>query len=291
MLVSKVKQMQLETFLESKVTSEVTGRTHRKVLFQRVGEQEWNGCTPELVLILGTDRVIPLFDLTEQDGSDGASYRMNRRVLQNKFRGRCQFPASEEESIINHRILSWALPSPRMEARKLLSKRDNNNMAEATSKEKFEAAVEVIHTLPKNGEKFVRIRADFNAVGLLYRMEMTQGESYCETFLCATCKKNIINRHDDLGRYSDPSTVRRNLAPTAGDNDILDSVTELTWRHSEQMVTVCWPRIAFRSLTDPAFDPTLLCAVSNLSVNQLVSACMFTTYITSMYNACHAINK
>ena len=42
-------------------------------LFQREGAQEWNALAPELVLILGTNRLIPLFDLSEWDGSDAAS--------------------------------------------------------------------------------------------------------------------------------------------------------------------------------------------------------------------------
>ena len=38
-------------------------------LFQREGAQELNDLFPELVLTLGTDKVIPLFDLSERDGS------------------------------------------------------------------------------------------------------------------------------------------------------------------------------------------------------------------------------
>ena len=37
--------------------------------FQREGTQELKAHTPVLVLILGTDRVISLFDLSERDGA------------------------------------------------------------------------------------------------------------------------------------------------------------------------------------------------------------------------------
>ena len=41
-------------------------------LFQREGTQELKILAPVLVLILGTDRVIPLFDLSKRDGSEVA---------------------------------------------------------------------------------------------------------------------------------------------------------------------------------------------------------------------------
>ena len=41
-------------------------------LFQRDGAQELKALAPLLVLILGTDRVIPLFDLSERDGREVA---------------------------------------------------------------------------------------------------------------------------------------------------------------------------------------------------------------------------
>ena len=47
---------------------EVAKRTDSGRLFQREGAQELNALAPVLVLILGTDRVIPLFDLSEHDG-------------------------------------------------------------------------------------------------------------------------------------------------------------------------------------------------------------------------------
>ena len=39
-------------------------------LFQREGVQELKALAPVLVLILGTDRMIPLFDLSERDGRE-----------------------------------------------------------------------------------------------------------------------------------------------------------------------------------------------------------------------------
>ena len=42
-------------------------------LFQREGAQELNDLCPALVLTLGTDKVIPLFDLSECGGSGVAS--------------------------------------------------------------------------------------------------------------------------------------------------------------------------------------------------------------------------
>ena len=51
-----------------KVATEVAEQTDRGRLLQREGAQELNALVPVLVLILGTDRVIPLFDLGEHDG-------------------------------------------------------------------------------------------------------------------------------------------------------------------------------------------------------------------------------
>ena len=42
-------------------------------LFQREGAHELNALVPVLVLILGTDRVIPSFDLSKRDGREVAS--------------------------------------------------------------------------------------------------------------------------------------------------------------------------------------------------------------------------
>ena len=50
----------------------VAGRTDSGRLFKREGAQELNALAPVLVLILGMDRVIPLFDLSERDERDVA---------------------------------------------------------------------------------------------------------------------------------------------------------------------------------------------------------------------------
>ena len=53
--------------------TEVDERTESGKLFQREGAQELNDLFPALVLTLGTDKVIPLLDLSERDGSGVAS--------------------------------------------------------------------------------------------------------------------------------------------------------------------------------------------------------------------------
>ena len=45
-------------------------------LFQREGAHELKAHAPVLVLILGAERVIPLFDLSEHDGREVAIYSM-----------------------------------------------------------------------------------------------------------------------------------------------------------------------------------------------------------------------
>ena len=55
-----------------KVAIEVAEWTDSGRLFQREGLQELNALVPVLVLILGTERVIPLFDLSEGDGREVA---------------------------------------------------------------------------------------------------------------------------------------------------------------------------------------------------------------------------
>ena len=49
---------------------EVAERTVSGRLLQREGAQELKALAPVLVLILGIDRVIPLFDLSERDGRE-----------------------------------------------------------------------------------------------------------------------------------------------------------------------------------------------------------------------------
>ena len=48
-------------------------RTDGGKVFQREGVQEQNDLFPALVSTLGKDKVIPLFDLNERDGSGVAS--------------------------------------------------------------------------------------------------------------------------------------------------------------------------------------------------------------------------
>ena len=45
-------------------------RTDSGRLFQREGAHELKALAPVLVLILGMDRVIPLFELSERDGRE-----------------------------------------------------------------------------------------------------------------------------------------------------------------------------------------------------------------------------
>ena len=48
-------------------------RTDSGRLFPRDGAQEWKALPPVLVLTLGTDKLLSLFDLSEGEGSDAAS--------------------------------------------------------------------------------------------------------------------------------------------------------------------------------------------------------------------------
>ena len=61
------KRYVLRHFL--KVATEVDERTDSGKLFQRDGAQELNDLFTALVLTLGTDKVILLFDLSKCDGS------------------------------------------------------------------------------------------------------------------------------------------------------------------------------------------------------------------------------
>ena len=60
-----------------KVATEMAERTDSGGLFLRDGAQEWKALAPVLVLTLGTDKLLSLFDLNEREGSDVAS--MERR--------------------------------------------------------------------------------------------------------------------------------------------------------------------------------------------------------------------
>ena len=68
---ARSKRYGLRHFL--KVATEVDERTASTMLFQREGAQELNDLFPALVLTLVTDKVIPIFDLSERDGSGVAS--------------------------------------------------------------------------------------------------------------------------------------------------------------------------------------------------------------------------
>ena len=48
-------------------------RTDKGRLFQRDGAQEWKALAPVMVLTVGTDRLLSMFDLSEWNGSDAAS--------------------------------------------------------------------------------------------------------------------------------------------------------------------------------------------------------------------------
>ena len=54
------------------MAAEVAERTDSERLFQREGAHDLKALAPVLVLIPGTDRVIPLFDLSERDGREMA---------------------------------------------------------------------------------------------------------------------------------------------------------------------------------------------------------------------------
>ena len=60
---AKSKKCVFRYFL--KVANELAERTDSGRLFQRDGAQEWKALTPVLVLILGTDKLLSLFDLSE----------------------------------------------------------------------------------------------------------------------------------------------------------------------------------------------------------------------------------
>ena len=67
-----------------KVATKVAERIGSGRLFQREGVQELKALAPVSVLILGTDRVIPLFDLSECDGIEGASKTNQTNLSESK---------------------------------------------------------------------------------------------------------------------------------------------------------------------------------------------------------------
>ena len=68
---AKSKRCAFRYFL--KVATEMAERTDSGILFQRDRAQEWKALAPVLVLTLGTDKLLSLFDHTEQGGSDATS--------------------------------------------------------------------------------------------------------------------------------------------------------------------------------------------------------------------------
>ena len=68
---ARSKRYVLRHFLKVKI--KVAERTDSGKLFRREGAQELKDLFPALVLTLGTDKVMPLFDLSERDGRGVAS--------------------------------------------------------------------------------------------------------------------------------------------------------------------------------------------------------------------------
>ena len=68
---AKSKRCVFRYFL--KVATEPVEQTDSGRLFQRDEVQEWKALAPVLVLTLGTDKLLSLFDLSEREGIDAAS--------------------------------------------------------------------------------------------------------------------------------------------------------------------------------------------------------------------------
>ena len=68
---AKSKRCVLRYFLT--VATEMAERTDSGRLFQRDGTQEWKALAPVLVLTLGTDKLLSLFDISERERIDVAS--------------------------------------------------------------------------------------------------------------------------------------------------------------------------------------------------------------------------
>ena len=68
---AKSKRCVFRYFL--KVAIEMAERTDSGRLFQRDGAQEIKALAPVLVLTLGTDKLLSLFDLSKREGSNVAS--------------------------------------------------------------------------------------------------------------------------------------------------------------------------------------------------------------------------
>ena len=78
--MAKSKRCVLRRFL--KVATDTAKWTNSSRLFQREG-----ALAPVLILTLGTDTLVPLLDLSEQDGSDAESM-INRVFVINDFVGK-----------------------------------------------------------------------------------------------------------------------------------------------------------------------------------------------------------
>ena len=68
---AKSKRCVFRYFL--KVATELAEWTDSGRLFQRDRAQEWKALAPVLVLTLGTDKLLSLFDLSEWEGIDAAT--------------------------------------------------------------------------------------------------------------------------------------------------------------------------------------------------------------------------
>ena len=72
-----------------KVATEMAEQTGSERLFPRDGAQEWKALAPVLVLTLGTDKLLSLFDLSEQEGSRCGKHgvKINRLFFTQGFVG------------------------------------------------------------------------------------------------------------------------------------------------------------------------------------------------------------
>ena len=80
---AKSKRSVFRGFL--KVATETAEWTDSGRLFQRDRAQEWKALMPVLVLTPGTDKLIPLLDLCERDGSNGESIMFPESLLGSKL--------------------------------------------------------------------------------------------------------------------------------------------------------------------------------------------------------------
>ena len=69
----KAKWMKYVVRYFLKVATELAERTDSGRSFQRDEAQEWKALAPVLVLTLGTDKLLSLFDISEREGIEAAS--------------------------------------------------------------------------------------------------------------------------------------------------------------------------------------------------------------------------